>query len=260
MRQLVLVPLIAIATATIAFAQTAAPAVPDCADVARAVQDMMRQDARLRDWAQLSRYRDANAEVKSKNVPVQVVFLGDSITDSWSNPAFGGFFPGKPYLNRGISGQTTPQMLIRMQPDVLAFEPKAMVLLAGTNDIAGNTGPMTNEDIENNIASIAQLASANGVKVVLASIMPVSDYHVGTQPGALPQTARRPPERITALNAWLKGYAAAHGHVYLDYFSAMVDGRGMLKAELSADDLHPTAAGYAIMAPLAEAAIAKALQ
>jgi lysophospholipase L1-like esterase len=260
MRQLVLVPLLVISTVTMAFAQTAAPAVPDCADVARAVQDMMRQDARLRDWAQLARYHDANKEAKSKNAPVQVVFLGDSITDSWSNPAFGGFFPGKPYLNRGISGQTTPQMLIRMQPDVLAFKPQAMVLLAGTNDIAGNTGPMTNEDIENNVASIAQLAAANGVKVVLASILPVSDYHVSPQPGAIPQTARRPPERINALNAWLKDYASAHGHVYLDYFSAMVDNRGMLKTELSADDLHPTAAGYAIMAPLAEAAIAKALQ
>jgi len=260
MRQLVLVPVLVISMLTVAAAQTAAPAMPDCAEVARAVQDMMRQDARLRDWAQLARYHDANEEVKSTNAAVQVVFLGDSTTDSWRNPAFGGFFPGKPYLNRGISGQTTPQMLIRMQPDVLAFEPKAMVLLAGTNDIAGNTGPMTNAEIENNIASIAQLASANGVKVVLASIMPVSDYHVGTQPGAIPQTARRPPDRINALNAWLKDYAAAHGHVYLDYFSAMVDNRGMLKAELSADDLHPTAAGYAIMAPLAEAAIAKALQ
>ena len=260
MRQLALVPLIVISSVTMTFAQAAAPAVPDCADVARAVQDMMRQDARLRDWAQLARYHDAKEEAKSKSAPVQVVFLGDSITDSWSNPAFGGFFPGKPYLNRGISGQTTPQMLIRMQPDVLAFKPKAMVLLAGTNDIAGNTGPMTNEDIQNNITSIAQLASANGVKVVLASILPVSDYHVGTQPGAIPQTARRPPERINALNAWLKEYAAAQGHVYLDYFSAMVDDRGMLKTELSADDLHPTAAGYAIMAPLAEAAIVKALQ
>jgi lysophospholipase L1-like esterase len=260
MRQLVLVPLFVISTLTMAAAQATAPPVPDCADVSRAVQDMMRQDARLRDWAQLARYRDANSDAKSAGTPAQVVFLGDSITDSWSNPAFGGFFPGKPYLNRGISGQTTPQMLIRMQPDVLAFKPKVVVLLAGTNDIAGNTGPMTNEDIEANITSIAQLASANDVKVVLASILPVSDYHVSTQPGSIPQTARRPPERINALNTWLKQYASAHGHVYLDYFSAMVDDRGMLKSDLSADDLHPTAAGYAIMAPLAEAAIAKALQ
>jgi lysophospholipase L1-like esterase len=240
-----------------ALAQTPAPNEPVV------IPPPLRQVVTLvNDYGNLHRYTAENAAVQPPAPGEQrVVFMGDSITDNMHNTKrFGPFFPGKPYLNRGISGQTTPQMLIRMQPDVLAFKPKAMVLLAGTNDIAGNTGPMTNEDIENNIASIAQLASANGVKVVLASIMPVSDYHVGTQPGAIPQTARRPPERITALNAWLKDYAAAHGHVYLDYFSAMVDGRGMLKAELSADDLHPTAAGYAIMAPLAEAAIAKALQ
>jgi lysophospholipase L1-like esterase len=233
------------------------PAAPtDCPEVARAVQDLMRNDARLRDWPQLERYRMANADVLRAGSKVEVVFLGDSITDSWTNEQFGGFFPGKGYVNRGISGQTTPQMLVRMKPDVLAFSPKVIVLLAGTNDIAGNTGPQTDEDIQRNIAAIAGLATANGARMVLASVLPVSAYHV--TPGAPPQTVRRPPARINTLNTWLKTYAAAHNHVYLDYFSATADEKGMLRAELSEDDLHPNARGYAIMAPLAEAAIAQA--
>ena len=149
-------------------------------------------------------------------------------------------------------------MLVRMKPDVLAFSPKVIVLLAGTNDIAGNTGPETDEDIQRNIAAIAELAAANGARMVLASVMPVSAYHVTA--GAPPQTARRPPARINTLNTWLKTYAAAHKHVYLDYFSAMVDDKGMLRADLSEDDLHPNARGYAIMSPLAEAAIAQAMR
>ena len=166
----------------------------------------------------------------AEGAKVEVVFLGDSITDSWSNERFGGFFPGKGYVNRGISGQTTPQMLVRMKPDVLAFSPKVIVLLAGTNDIAGNTGPETDEDIQRNIAAIAELATANGARMVLASVLPVSAYHV--TPGAPPQTVRRPPARINTLNTWLKTYAAAHKHVYLDYFSATADEKGMLRAEL----------------------------
>jgi len=228
----------------------------DCPEVTRAMQDLMRNDARLRDWPQLERYRMANADLLREGSKVEVVFLGDSITDSWSNERFGGFFPGKGYVNRGISGQTTPQMLVRMKPDVLAFSPKVIVLLAGTNDIAGNTGPETDEDIQRNIAVIAELATANGARMVLASVLPVSAYHV--TPGAPPQTVRRPPARINTLNTWLKTYAAAHKHVYLDYFSATADEKGMLRAELSEDDLHPNAQGYAIMAPLAEAAIAQA--
>jgi lysophospholipase L1-like esterase len=210
----------------------------------------------LRDWPQLERYRTANADLLREGSKVEVVFLGDSITDSWSNERFGGFFPGKGYVNRGISGQTTPQMLVRMKPDVLAFSPKVIVLLAGTNDIAGNTGPETDEDIQRNIAAIAELATTNGARMVLASVLPVSAYHVTS--GAPPQTVRRPPARINTLNTWLKTYAAAHKHVYLDYFSATADEKGMLRAELSEDDLHPNAQGYAIMAPLAEAAIAQA--
>ena len=138
----------------------------DCADVTRAMQDLLRNDARMRDWPQLERYRMANADLLRAGTRVDVVFLGDSITDAWSNEQFGGFFPGKGYINRGISGQTTPQMLVRMKPDVLAFSPKVIVLLAGTNDIAGNTGPETDEDIERNIAAIAELASASGARMV----------------------------------------------------------------------------------------------
>jgi lysophospholipase L1-like esterase len=243
------IPLILSLAAPVA-AQTAPGPAADCPEVSRALQDVMRNDARLRDWPQLERYRMANADQLRAGTRVQVVFLGDSITDAWSNEQYGGFFPGKGYVNRGISGQTTPQMLIRMKPDVLAFAPKAIVLLAGTNDIAGNTGPETDEDIQRNLAAIAELGAANGARLVLASVLPVSAYHVA--PGSVPQTVRRPPTRINTVNTWIKSY--------LDYFSATVDDKGMLRAELSEDDLHPNARGYAIMAPLAEAAIAQALR
>ena len=225
-----------------------------CAEIAAALTAVTNQDTRLRDWANLGRYREANRTVTRADV----VFMGDSITDAWQQPRFGGFFPGKNYVDRGISAQTTPQMLVRFRPDVIALKPRAVVILAGTNDIAGNTGPMTNEDIQNNLASMAELAKANNIRVVLASITPVSAYHVAAnQP---PQTTRRPVERIKAINDWMKAYAAANKHVYLDYYSAMIDNTGMLKTELSEDDLHPNAAGYKIMAPLAEAAIAQALR
>ena len=146
--------------------------------------------------------------------------MGDSITDSWQQPRYGGSSPGKPYVDRGISGQTTPQMLLRFRPDVIDLKPKAVVILAGTNDIAGNTGPMTDEEIQGNLASMSELAAANKIKVVLASITPVSAYHLAN-PNANPQTSQRPMARIRAINDWMKAYAAKHGHVYLDYFSAM---------------------------------------
>ena len=243
-------------------AQNPAPATPPpaagCQEMATALQALMRNDVRLRDWPNLARYRDANRLLAAPaSGESRVVFMGDSITDLWQQPRFGGFFPGKPYVDRGISGQTTPQMLVRFRPDVIDLRPKAVVILAGTNDIAGNTGPMTDEDIERTLESMADLAKANAVKVVLASITPTSAYHVAAN--GVPQTTLRPMARITAVNDWMKRYAAANGYVYLDYFSAMVDDTGVMKSELTGDDLHPNAAGYAIMAPLAEAAIQKAL-
>ncbi|HJY34907.1 MAG TPA: GDSL-type esterase/lipase family protein [Vicinamibacterales bacterium] len=239
-------------------AQPAPPPLPDCPDVARAMRDLMGQDARLRDWPNLTRYRMANDELQESAAAVPVVFLGDSITDRWDDEGSGGFFPGKHYVNRGIGGQTTPQMLIRLRPDVLSHSPKGIVLLAGTNDIAGNTGPESDEDIEQNIAAIAELSAANGAKVVLAGILPISDYH--QKPDQVPQTVRRPMSRITAVNAWMRKYAADHGHVFLDYTPGVADSRGMLKADFSDDDLHPNAQGYAAMAPFAEAAIAQAMK
>ena len=241
-------------------AQNPAPAPPpptDCQEAAAAIQAAVRNDVRLRDWPALSRYRQANQTLPPPAAAPRVVFMGDSITDIWQQDRFGFFVAGKPYVDRGISGQTTPQMLIRFRPDVIDLQPKAVVILAGTNDIAGNTGPMTDEEVEGNLASMAELAKAHGIKVILASITPTSAYHAPTN--AAPQTTTRPMARIKAINAWMQKYAADNGHVYLDYFTPMLDSTGVMKAELTGDDLHPNAAGYAIMAPLVEAAIQKAL-
>jgi lysophospholipase L1-like esterase len=246
-----------------AAAQAAQPpaAVPSCAELAQALNSVMRNDVRLRDWAALGRYRETNRSLgRPRPGEARVVFMGDSITDSWQQPRFGRFFDGRPYIDRGISGQTTPQMLVRFRADVVDLQPKAVVILAGTNDIAGNTGPATDEEIQGSLASMCELARASGIRVVLASITPVSAYHVKPGSGATPQTTARPMARILAINRWLKGYAAANGHEYLDYFSAMVDATGVLREDLSDDDLHPNVAGYGVMAPLAEAAIAKALK
>ena len=224
-----------------------------CAELSAAVRMAVSNDSRLRDWPQINRYREANRTVTKADV----VFMGDSITDFWPQPRFGEFFPGKNYVGRGISAQTTPQMLIRMRPDVVALKPRALVILAGTNDIAGNTGPMTDEEIEGTLASMAEIATANQIKVVFSSILPTSSYHV--MGNAAPQTTVRPLARIRAINDWMKKYAAEHKHVYLDYYSAMIDDAGFLKTELSNDDLHPNKAGYDVMAPLAERAIRQAL-
>ena len=182
----------------------------------------------------------------------RVVFMGDSITDMWVLPRFGAFFPGKPYIGRGIGGQTTPQMLLRFRADVIALQPQVVVILAGTNDIAGNTGPITLEETEGNLVSMAELAHAHGIRVVLSSVMPVSNYGHDRDGNPLDMRIKRPPEKILELNAWIKKYAAENGHAYLDYFSAMVDEQGLLKKELSEDGLHPNSAGYAVMTPLAE--------
>jgi lysophospholipase L1-like esterase len=232
-------------------------AVPSCPELATALTAVARNDVRLRDWANLTRYREANRTLPAAT-GARVVFMGDSITDAWPQPRYGDFFTGKPYVGRGISGQTTPQMLVRFRPDVIDLKPKVVVILAGTNDIAGNTGFISNDDIQGNLASMSELAKAHGIKVVLSSILPVSAYH--TSPTGIPQTTARPMDRIRALNDWMKKYAAAERHVYLDYFSAMVDDKGLLREELSGDDLHPNAKGYAVMGPLAEAAVLQALR
>jgi lysophospholipase L1-like esterase len=225
----------------------------------------------LQDWNQLGRYHQANVELKKQPVPAKrVVFMGDSITDFWKLDQS---FPGKPYVNRGIGGQTTPQMLVRMYPDVIDLKPAAMVLLAGINDVARNTGPSTAEMIQQNIMAMTELAQTHGMKVVLCSVMPVSDYPFQRAQGAPPaaagpggggpprtrMTEGHPPADILKLNAWLKGYAAKVGATYADYFSATVDERGWLKDALSTDGLHPNAEGYQVMTSVLTAALQKAL-
>lgn len=230
----------------------------ECAELPALKERVTRAETRLKDWPQLSRYQEANSKLAApaKN-EARVVFTGDSITDGWK---LAEFFPGKPYVNRGISGQTTPQMLVRFRPDVIALQPKVVVILAGTNDLAGNTGPMTVAMIEDNLASMSELARAHGVRMVLASVLPVSDYGHNREGKPVKQTERRPPDQIKALNEWIKRYATENDLVYLDYFAAMVDEKGMLKQELSEDGLHPNAKGYAVMQPLAEQAITAALK
>ena len=250
--------LVAAGGLAIASPQQAPAPSPSCPELATAMASLMRNDARLRDWPNLTRYRDANRALAAPAEKEQrVVFMGDSITDAWPQPRFGDFFAGKPYVGRGISGQTTPQMLLRFRSDVIDLKPRVVVILAGTNDIAGNTGITTDLEIQGNIASMAELARAHEIRVVLASITPVSAYHAVAE--RAPQTSLRPMTRIRAINTWMEQYAAAQGHVFLDYFAAMVDSTGALREELSADDLHPNAKGYAVMAPLAEAAIQTAL-
>jgi len=203
------------------------------------------------DWAQLGHFDTANKELPDvKTNENRVVFMGNSITIGWSHhqPEF---FEGKPYVNRGISGQTTPQMLVRFREDVIDLKPKVVVILAGTNDIAGNTGPSTLQMIADNLMNMAELAEANGIKVVLCSVLPAYDYP--WRKGLMPN------EKIPALNKMIKSYANSKGFVYLDYFSAMTDGKNGLKEDLGSDGVHPNKMGYELMAPLAEKAIAKAL-
>lgn len=204
------------------------------------------------DWANLARYKNENAQLElPKANEKRVVFMGNSITEGWikKDPDF---FSGKPYVNRGISGQTTPQMLLRFQADVIALKPKVVVILAGINDIAGNTGPSTLEMIEDNISSMSVLAKSAGIKVVLSSVLPAYDFP--WRPGL------SPAEKVVLLNEWIKNYASKNGFIYLDYYSPMVDDRKGLKAEYTTDGVHPNEKGYKIMEPLVEKAIALALK
>jgi lysophospholipase L1-like esterase len=248
---------LALFVASMAWAQpqTAAPAPrtePPAVTRVRTELDAISRS--INDFGNTRRYAAGNARLAPPAPGEQrVVFMGDSITDFWGRGDNGStFFPGKPYVNRGISGQVTAQMLLRFHQDVVALKPAAVVILAGTNDIGSGIGPVSMESIEDNLMSMADIAKANNISVVLASVMPVCDYH-------RPQTMLRPPEKILALDRWIEDYAAAHNLVYLDYFSALADGKGMFRAELTGDGLHPNAAGYEVMAPLAEKAIAAAL-
>ena len=203
------------------------------------------------DYANFARYRAANAQLAAPaRGEKRVVFMGNSITEGWVK-YFPAMFPGKPYIGRGIGGQTTPQMVVRFHADVVALKPAVVVILGGTNDIAGNTGPSTLEMIEDNVMVMTEIAQANGIRVVLSSVLPVFDYP--WKPGLTPAP------KIVALNAWMKAYARRVGAVYLDYHSAMRDDRDGLRAGLGDDGVHPNEAGYRIMSTLAESAITQAL-
>lgn len=207
--------------------------------------------AEAQDWANLERFREENAKLgAAKTCDDRVVFMGNSITQGWKERV-PEFFEGRPYINRGISGQTTPQMLLRFRQDVLKLWPKVVVILAGTNDIAGNTGPSTLEMIEDNIHSMTELAHAHGIQVVLCSLLPAYDYK--WRPGL------EPAPKIVELNKRIKQYAGTVGAVYCDFFSAMADERDGLPEALSGDGVHPNKEGYAIMGPMVENAIARAL-
>ena len=251
-------------------AQTAAPAAPTQAMKAEAAPGAMapcltpkteeisawqkeQNERRLTDFPWLARFKEADVKLGAPAAGEnRVVFMGDSITEGWHFDAPQWGFPGKPYINRGISGQTTPQMLVRFRQDVIALQPKVVVILAGINDVAGNTGPMTLEETEGNLASMAELAAANHILVVMCSVLPAFDFpwHPGMTPAP----------KVLALNQWIKDYAAEHGHVYVDYHTAMKDSRDGLPATLSGDGVHPLPAGYAVMKPLVEAGIEAALK
>lgn len=203
------------------------------------------------DWANLNRFRDDNEKLgPARMCDDRVVFMGNSITQGWIERV-PEFFAGRNYINRGIGGQTTPQMLLRFRQDVVKLFPKVVVILAGTNDIAGNTGPSTLEMFEDNIHSMAELAQAHGIQVVICSVLPAYDYPW--------RTGLEPAPKIVELNKRLKQYADTHGVVYCDFFTAMADERDGLPKELSEDGVHPNLAGYAVMGPIVEHAIARAL-
>jgi len=240
--------------ATYAFVSIAALAqAPPAKAASEADKQIAALQAKLMDWPELDHYKSENAGLPPPSAGERrVVFFGDSITAAWGRwPGMGPFFPGKAYVNRGIGGQTTAQMVVRFRQDVVDLHASAVVILAGTNDVAGNTGPMTPEMTEDNFRSMVEIAKANGIKVILASILPAADFpwHSGLQPAA----------KIRALNGWLRSYCMSQGLVYLDYYTPLADAAGGMKPGLSIDGVHPTEKGYAIMTPLAQAAIDKAL-
>jgi len=231
----------------VAWAQPTPP--PPIPGVPGVIQPIYRL---VNDYGNLARYAEENRKVQPPAAGEdRVVFMGDSITDFWGRRA-GTFFPDKPYINRGISGQVTAQMLLRFHRDVVLLKPRAVVILAGTNDIGGNLGPTTNEQIADNLMAMAEMARGNNIKVILATLTPVCDYHQ-------PQTQTRPPARIVALNQWIRDYSAKNGVTLLDYYPAMIDEQQMLRKEFTGDGLHPNAAGYDVMMPLAAKAIASVL-
>ncbi len=231
--------------------ETKAPAAPHPKPTAEQIAAWQKahEEQVKNDWPWLGRFKEADLQLGQPAAGEnRVVFMGDSITEGWHLDES---FPGKHYINRGISGQTTPQMVLRFFQDVIDLQPKVVLILAGTNDIAGNTGPMTPKQTEDNLAAMAEMAAANHIRVVLCSITPAFDYP--WKPGL------EPAPKIDAINAWIKNYAAENGDIYVDYHSAMKDSRDGLPPSLSNDGVHPLPAGYAIMAPLAEAGIEKAL-
>jgi lysophospholipase L1-like esterase len=224
-------------------------------DQSRTIAELERERvAHLRllaDWGGLTRYGSDNSELgPPRPGESRVVFLGDEITETWGQGRTP-FFPGRPFVNRGIAHQTAPQMLVRFRQDVIGLKPRAVVIQAGSSDLAGYAGPATEGTIAEHFMSMAELAQAHGIRVVLASVTPVCDCYTRL-------TDRRPPGRIAGLNRWLKGYAARIGAVYLDYHAALSDANGMRK-DLTVDGLIPNDAGYSVMAPLAESAIVQAL-
>jgi len=235
-RTIIAVALIVTGLLALVYAQTPAPASRSIGDVAA-----------------LARYAAENARIQPpKPGEERVVFIGDSITDFWGR-RYGKFFPEKPYINRGISAQITPQMLLRFRQDVIALQPVVVVILAGTNDIGGSLGPVPPEATRNNLMSMADLARANRIRVVLCSLLPVNDYlefHTG----------KRRLDKLRELNAWMKDYSAKNKIVFLDYWPAMLDEKGVLRKEFTWDGLHPSDAGYEVMGHLAQKAIAEAMK
>jgi lysophospholipase L1-like esterase len=244
--------LLAMLASPMIFGFPAMPQAPDCSQTIQALERKLAAQQRLlNDWGGLNRYGSENTEIPPPAPGEErVVFLGDQITELWGR-GYAKFFPGKPYFNRGISGQTTPQMLVRFRQDVITPRPKVVVILGGTNDLAGFSGPATQGMMAENFISMTELAKANGIHVVLASVTPVCNCFTN-------QTKLRPQGKIIGLNGWIKDYAAQSGSVYLDYYSALADGRDFRK-ELTRDGLLPNDAGYSVMASRAEQAIALAL-